>query len=169
MKSKLLFSLLGATCVLAVVSAAQAAETRRSCNRSANTAHRQCVSDCKTDQSDALLLCTAIGNPDLQECLKACMTDKDKCLEPYQETASECHDACFAAFDAAMVLCDQGDCQQGNSLQCQICRLTAKLTRFECGKSCADAFDDTRDERQTCRKTFRSCVRTCRSTNKGDD
>ena len=160
LRKNILVSLL----LLSVFSLSSAhAETKRACARTANTTHNLCVSDCNQDHVDSLLICSASDDTTLQQCFQGCATDRDNCLKPFQNNSRTCFDACFTVYDTASTACEQNECNQG-SLQCQICKLTAKLNRFQCGVICKNNFEDTKDARKTCRKTFSTCVKNCRKT-----
>jgi hypothetical protein len=140
--------------------------SKRACVRDANVTHRLCNLECNRDHEDELLICSAGSNETLSNCYQGCATDRDSCLQPYRDQNLQCHDSCFDTFDTAIQTCNSSTCLQGD-LQCKICRLTAKLDRFECAKTCQLTFNDGKDERQACRKTFRQCLKSCRkaSTN----
>jgi hypothetical protein len=137
---------------------------RRECIRNTNTNAVQCVKECNSTKEDELLFCSALGNEALVSCYKACSSDKDSCLKPFQDNLRTCSDACFNTFNTGLTACEDGVCKT-NQRDCQICRLTVKLTRFECADACLDAFQANKEPRAACRSTFRGCLRTCRQVN----
>ena len=143
------------------INTANAGSEDRQCARNANTTERLCSKECSSNREDSLLVCAAGTNQTLASCYKSCSTDKDTCLRPFQDTLKGCSDTCFATINAALTACETGDCLAG-ILQCRICKLTAKLARFECASTCATAFEASKINRQVCRLTFRECLKTCK-------
>ncbi len=157
------FILSAAVALLSLVSPSPtfAASPDRQCARDANVTARTCAKECISTQEDSLLICDAGTNQTLALCYKGCSTDKDTCLKPFQDTVKSCSDTCFSTNDTALTACESGACMKG-VLDCRICKLTAKLARFECAQSCVTAFEGNKPARQACRNTFRQCLKSCK-------
>jgi|688.fasta_scaffold541056_2 hypothetical protein len=165
MKKLVLLTLTLLTCASLSSAVAQSNSNNRQCIRSANTTFLTCSRECKNGLDDSLLICSAKGNTTLADCFKGCDSDKDACLKPFQDTLRTCSDGCFATADTALSACETTDCKV-DTRSCNLCKLTAKLSRLTCADACLDTFESSKAIRAACRSTFRSCLKTCRAANK---